>query len=90
MKLNTELTKQECIVLSLVAKGWRNARIADELFISIRTVETHLYHIFDKLGVASRTEAALFMLHSDSSFRSEVYESSGDSVNRSDYAAMGQ
>ncbi len=30
--------------------------------ISIRTVENHLYHIFDKLGVSSRTEAALHAL----------------------------
>ena len=89
MKLNNELTKQECTVLSLVVKGWRNAKIADELFISIRTVETHLYHIFDKLGVASRTEAALYMLHSDLSFRSEIHESSDNSINRSDYTTIG-
>lgn len=58
-----ELTKQERIVLAFVAKGWRNARIASELYISPRTVETHLYHIFDKLGVSTRTEAALYALH---------------------------
>jgi DNA-binding NarL/FixJ family response regulator len=57
--LNT-LTTQEYRVLALVAQGLRNARIAHELCISIRTVENHLYHIFDKLGVASRTEAALY------------------------------
>ena len=57
------LTKQERNVLSLVSRGWRNAKIADELVISPRTVETHLYHIFDKLEVASRTEAAVQALH---------------------------
>jgi DNA-binding NarL/FixJ family response regulator len=57
------LTNQEHVVLALVAKGWRNTQIAKELFISIRTVENHLYHIFDKLDVSSRTEAALYALH---------------------------
>jgi DNA-binding NarL/FixJ family response regulator len=57
-----ELTNQEYRVLALVAKGQRNAKIADELRISTRTVENHLYRIFDKLAVSSRTEAALFAL----------------------------
>lgn len=59
----SELTRQEECVLALVAKGWRNAQIAAELCISTRTVETHLYRIFDKLGVSSRTEAALHVYH---------------------------
>jgi two-component system secretion system response regulator SalR len=54
-----KLTTQEYVVLSLWAQGKRNARIADELCISIRTVENHLYHIFDKLGVSSRIEAII-------------------------------
>ena len=57
-----ELTQQERTVLALVAKGWRNAAVARELVISTRTVETHLYHIFDKLEVSSRTEATLLAL----------------------------
>ena len=60
----SELTKQECKVLALVAEGQRNAAIARELCLSIRTVENHLYHVFDKLGVSSRTEAALYALRS--------------------------
>jgi DNA-binding NarL/FixJ family response regulator len=62
MKSLTTLTNQEHVVLALVAKGWRNTKIAHELCISSRTVENHLYHIFDKLGVSSRTEAALYAL----------------------------
>ena len=54
------LTTQEHKVLTLVAQGRRNAKIAHELCISTRTVENHLYHIFDKLGVGSRTEAAIY------------------------------
>ena len=50
----SELTRQERRVLVLVAQGCRNAKIARELYISTRTVENHLYHIFDKLGVSSR------------------------------------
>ncbi len=57
-----ELTDQERRVLTLVAQGCRNSKIANELVISTRTVENHLYHIFDKLGVSSRTEAALYAL----------------------------
>jgi len=57
------LTQQEYVVLSHVARGQRNAKIADELCISTRTVENHLYHVFDKLGVSSRTEAAVYALH---------------------------
>ena len=56
------LTNQEHRVLALVALGRRNAKIAQELCISERTVENHLYHIFDKLDVSSRTEAALYAL----------------------------
>lgn len=55
-----QLTNQERSVLALVAQGRRNAKIALELCISTRTVENHLYHIFDKLGVSSRTEAAVY------------------------------
>jgi len=62
VRLLDELTNQEYRVLALVAKGQRNARIASELCISTRTVENHLYRIFDKLAVSSRTEAALFAL----------------------------
>jgi DNA-binding NarL/FixJ family response regulator len=63
MRPITELTEQEYVVLAHVARGQRNAKIADELSISRRTVENHLYHIFDKLGVSSRTEAVVYALY---------------------------
>ena len=62
MKTLNHLTNQEHKILMLVAQGRRNAKIALELCISTRTVENHLYRIFDKLGVSSRTEAALYVL----------------------------
>ena len=72
MKPISQLTVQECAVLSLLVKGQRNAQIADELCISIRTVENHLYHIFDKLGVSSRMEAVLFILQTGLLSNSEM------------------
>lgn len=51
------LTEREREVLSLVARGLDNRRIARELVLSEKTVRNHLTHIFDKLQVASRAEA---------------------------------
>jgi two-component system NarL family response regulator len=63
MKPLNELTKQEQQILALVANGRRNAKIAEELYISVRTVESHLYRVFRKLNVSSRTEAAVYAIH---------------------------
>ena len=64
MVILDKLTSQERRVLAMVTRGFRNSKIAAELGISPRTVENHLYHIFDKLGVSSRTEAAIHALQS--------------------------
>jgi len=72
MKPINELTEQERAVLELLIMGQRNARIADELCISIRTVENHLYHIFHKLGVSSRIEAAMYVLRNGLFSNSEM------------------
>ncbi len=53
----TSLSPRELDVLSLVADGKSNAEVAAELFVGETTVKTHLVHIFDKLGVGSRTAA---------------------------------
>ena len=53
-----ELTPQETVVARLVAQGRTNREVATELFLTTNTIETHLRHIFQKLGVRSRTELA--------------------------------
>src|SRR5688572_5530729 len=52
-----QLTPRELASLRLLADGKANKEIANELGISERTVKTHLGHLFEKLGVTSRTEA---------------------------------
>jgi DNA-binding NarL/FixJ family response regulator len=53
------VTDREQEVLVLVAGGLTNRDIAQRLHISVRTVEAHLTHIYNKLGVCSRTEAVV-------------------------------
>ncbi len=56
------LTARELDVLRLVAVGRSNPEIAEALFISPRTVTTHLTHIFAKLDVDGRAEAVAFVV----------------------------
>ncbi len=53
------LTEREREVLRLAAQGMSNSRIAAQLYVSVRTAQVHLTHIFNKLGVGSRTEAVI-------------------------------
>ncbi|MBA3870830.1 MAG: response regulator transcription factor [Anaerolineae bacterium] len=48
----------------IVAQGRRNAEIAKELYISVRTVESHHHRIFKKLRISSQTEAAIYTFES--------------------------
>ncbi|MGA2837997.1 MAG: response regulator transcription factor [Acidimicrobiales bacterium] len=57
-----QLTARESEVVRLVARGMSNKAIARQLGISARTVEGHLNHVFDKLGILSRTELVHYAL----------------------------
>jgi two-component system response regulator DctR len=54
----TELTERECDVMRLVVEGLPNKLIADQLDISVRTVEVHRSRVFDKMSVKSAVELA--------------------------------
>lgn len=59
-KRKMTLTEREIEVLSLIAKGFSNVRIAKILNISPHTVKSHVIHILNKLGVRDRTQAAVW------------------------------
>lgn len=69
------LSAREREVASLVAAGKRNREVAAALFLSEKTVETHLAHIYDKLGVRSRAALATIVAADD-------YAAAGDSRSR--------
>ena len=56
------LTARELELLAMIASGKKNIEIATSMNISERTVKNHLSHIFDKLEVSDRTQAAVFAL----------------------------
>ena len=58
--LPSGLTPREVEVLRLVATGKTDREIAEELFISVATVSTHVRNLLNKTGVANRTEAASY------------------------------
>ncbi len=59
----TNLTKRELEVLKLMAKGFSNKDIAEILSISPHTAKSHVVHIFTKMGVKDRTQAAVQATH---------------------------
>jgi DNA-binding NarL/FixJ family response regulator len=54
------LTDREEQVLATLARGWTNTEIADELYISLSTVKTHVASLMDKLGARNRVEIAIW------------------------------
>ena len=60
IELHEDLTARERDILGLLAKGYENQRIADELFISLKTVKTHVSNILSKLEVSDRTQAGVY------------------------------
>ncbi|WP_172372605.1 response regulator [Sporosarcina jiandibaonis] len=58
--LHEQLTERELEVLLLISKGKTNQEIADELFIAIKTVKTHVSNLLSKLEVQDRTQAVIY------------------------------
>ena len=58
--LHEDLTARERDILALLAKGYDNQRIADESYISLKTVKTHVSNILSKLQVSDRTQAVVY------------------------------
>jgi DNA-binding NarL/FixJ family response regulator len=61
------LTPREHEIIGLIAEGLANAAIAEKLMISRRTVESHIDHIKQKLGLASRNQIIVWVLHGPTS-----------------------
>lgn len=59
-QLHEELTIREKEVLMLIAQGKSNQEIASELFVTLKTVKTHVSNILSKLEVEDRTQAAIY------------------------------
>ena len=60
-----ELSARELEVARLAARGMSNPAIADELFVSVATVKTHVSHILTKLGLGSRVQLAGWVAEHD-------------------------
>ncbi|MBI2925863.1 MAG: response regulator transcription factor [Verrucomicrobia bacterium] len=56
-ELVKQLTERERQVIDLFRRGYRNRAVAKELNVEVSTIETHAHHIYERLGVHSRTEA---------------------------------
>ena len=61
---NSPLTERELEVLQLIVNGYSNAKIAQELYITVGTVKTHVRNILNKLSADDRTQAAVRALRS--------------------------
>lgn len=71
------LTKRETEILKLVAEGLTNEEIGKKIFISEKTVKTHLTNIFDKLKVNNRFKAALLIMGHRNNFESATFSRRG-------------
>ena len=60
LNLHEDLTRRELEVLRLIADGLSNQEIAEELYITLKTVKTHVSNILSKLEVSDRTQATIY------------------------------
>jgi two-component system nitrate/nitrite response regulator NarL len=68
----SDLTPREMEILQLVLAGYTNKAIANEIYISKKTVEFHLEHIYTKLGVRTRIMAAVWAIQQGLQFETRV------------------
>lgn len=64
-QLHERLTSRENEVVQLISKGYSNQEIADALFITLKTVKTHVSNILSKLEVEDRTQVAIYAFRHD-------------------------
>jgi putative nucleotidyltransferase with HDIG domain len=64
-ELPAGLTEREVEVLRLAVKGLSNRQMAEVLYVSPKTVDNHIQHIYEKIGVSTRVGATLFALQHD-------------------------
>jgi DNA-binding NarL/FixJ family response regulator len=74
------LSTREREVAALVAQGYKNKQMAEKMFISEQTVKNHLHNIFDKLGVSSRQELAIYVIRKGWDLQQEPAAPAGASV----------
>ncbi len=61
--LNVQLTDKELVILKSLSNGLSNKQISDVMHVSVRTIEGYLSDLFDKIGVRSRTRAAIWAIN---------------------------
>ena len=73
-----ELTDRENEILKLIADGLTNRQISCNLSISESTVENHIHHIYEKLGISNRVQAATYAFSSRFLLQNEVMGNRGN------------
>jgi len=77
-KAREQLTRREIEILKLASRGRSNKNIANELFLTVRTVKAHLTNIFNKMGVGSRTDAIIKALREGYVTLDDIPSEAGD------------
>lgn len=72
------LTAREQQILNLIAEGLTNRQISSSLIISESTVENHIHHIFVKLGISNRAQAAVHAFQLRIGLSTDVFKNEGN------------